>query len=76
METLEQSEEKTDCFKFLMTLLTVFSGYSMLMDLFSDIFVTWLVYEAQKTNAKESRGDYTIALIVCFTSLASTFMIT
>jgi len=76
MEELEQTKAKTDVATIGMTLLTVFSGYSLLIDLYTDIFVTWLVYEAQKKHSKESRADYTIALIVCFTSLASTFMIT
>lgn len=51
------------------------AGFAQISDLYSDLVVTYLVYYLSlAATGTPSEDDYQIALIICFLSLASTFM--
>lgn len=68
---------KADFVAFTVATVEVFSGYSQFLDLYSDVWVTYVIYWASMEAQHEAaENDYMLALIVCFVSLASTFMAT
>lgn len=68
---------KADFVAFFAAAVEVFSGYSQFLDLYSDILVTYVIYWASMEASHEAaENDYMLALVICFVSLASTFMAT
>ena len=61
---------------FAVSMLEVFGGISLILDLYSDILVTVVIYYASLDCPPEEVNDYVFALIICFVSLAATFMAT
>ena len=77
-ECIEEKKASMSIIKFCLIAFTCFSAYRQLVDFYLDVFILWLVYQAN-VAADEKRiaeNDYQAVLIVSFMSLASTFMIT
>lgn len=77
-QQIEGKRKKTFSFSFpklVIGIYTAFSGYRAMVDFYLDIYITKIIYDANQDPKAAAANHYLVALMVCFTSLASTFMI-
>lgn len=75
-ESTKPKEASKSIFKVALAIWSVISGYRIMVDFYTDVYVTYLIYNAN-SNAKEGDdNNYLVALAISFISLIAPFMIT
>ena len=72
---MQNCEPKKKEITMIGAILSIHGGYTQLFDLYTDIAVLTTIYRFSRDKKYEKyKYDYLIALIICFASIASTFL--